>query len=168
LAGFADVPASIEQANWTAPNGAGSCMWAASATVLRYFGQYPIADWWVQNHAGGATAEDAAKEAQRIGLPAALCTDGDPAFLAWADASRRPLAIHYPWMIGGKAQCHAVVFEGYRDGYAVLRDDNATGKESLVEKAHFLEVWRRPWSAAGGGEGFAWTLLAAPAVPRPW
>jgi hypothetical protein len=165
---YADVPVAIEQKNWTAPNRSGSCMWAASATVLRWFGQYPIAQWWVENHGGGCTADDAAAEAQRIGLPAVLCSDGDPAFLDWCDSTRRVAAIHYPWIIDGRAQCHAVVFAGWRDGSAVLRDDNGVGKETLVERNKFLEVWRRRWSAKGGGEGRAWTLLAPPAIPRPW
>ncbi|MGO8691650.1 MAG: hypothetical protein ACLQLG_18680 [Thermoguttaceae bacterium] len=166
--GYADVPDSIEQSNWIGPNKSGSCMWAASATMLRWFGQYDVADWWVASHGGGATAEDAAAEARRIGLAPLVCDSGDPAFLDWCDATRRVAAIHYPWIIDGGPKCHAVVFVGWREGFAVLRDDNAPGKEVFVERAHFLEVWQRGWSAAGGGDGRAWTLLLPPAVPRPW
>jgi hypothetical protein len=166
--GYADVPDSIEQANWVAPNGSGSCMWAASSTMLRYFGEYELADWWIENHGGGATAEDAAAEARRVGLRPIVCDTGDPAFLDWCDATRRPASIHYPWIIGGGPKCHAVLFVGWRDGCAVLRDDNAPGTESLVPRDHFLDVWRRGWSTSGGGDGRAWTLLADPAIPRPW
>lgn len=145
-----DLPVELRCANYAG----GSCTHASLISLLRWQGLDEVADYWRRHYSGGAYVTDLAAIAEPWGLRYAYTTDGDAEFLAWCSRTRRGAAIYY-------YTNHSVTFAGYRDGEAVLLDNNRTGRLIRIPKETFLANWR----SYGGG---ALTVVYSPSPPRPW
>lgn len=150
-----DIPVALREPNY----GSGSCMHAAFIAVLRWQGQYNMADWWRQNHRGGETVPGLAQSADKAGLRFAYTANGDEGFLDWCSRTRRGAVIH--WRVSRYSD-HAICFCGYApDGQAVLMDNNRPQTLLRMSREKFLHEWH-----ANGG--YALTCVYAPLPPRPW
>jgi len=151
-----DLPAELRQANW----GGGSCVHASTVSLLRWQGQYAMADWWRQQYSGGEYAWRLVQRMEAAGVRYAYTTSADVNFLEWCVRTGRGAGIFY------KPQ-HAINLVGLDDQYAYLLDNNytdrpeQTGVWERVPRATFERQWL-------GYGGVAWTLVYAvpPPVPR--
>lgn len=149
---WAEVPGEIRQANYAG----GSCAWASMETLFRYHGRDDLADKWRKAYWGGAYTRDVVAACEADDLTYAYTDRGDAAFLDWCSQTRRVAMIHWQ---GGS---HAINFLGYRNGKALLIDNNATQRTIEMDRQRFLAEWR----AANGGVALA---IADPPPPRePW
>lgn len=144
---------SLRHTNWS-PYGEGSCVWASLATTLQWQRQNALAKYVRQNYHSGSDANRLINACNRLNLPIQYTKNGDPAFLEYVHANRLSAVIFY-------YDKHCVNFLGYRDGYAVLLDNNSVHKFNFVPKSEFLSNWRNFYS------GFALTVTLNPYPPTP-
>lgn len=155
----ANLPKNLHTRNWTDRGGAGSCVHASTLIIMRWQGQYQLADWWRKKYAGGETAQSITNYYTRNRLPFACTLNGDPAFLVWASQTRRGAIVWWkPY------HCCAFVGISVIDGkeYAIIQDNNRPGTFEKTPLDEFIRKWR-------GYGGFACTLLLSPPhSPIPW
>lgn len=148
---LADVPPALRQPNW-APYGFGSCVHASTITLLRWQGQFELADWWKENYNSGEYSDRLIKRMEDAGLKYAYTQDGDVEFLEWACRNRLAAGIFY-------FPRHAVNLVDLNDQYAVLLDSNRPSQYLYIPREEFIREWR-------GYGGFAWTVVYG--APPPW
>lgn len=150
-----DLPLALRQKNW----GGGSCVHASTVNLLRWQGQYEMAEWWRKNYIGGEYANRLIQRMESAGLRYAYTDKGDVEFLRWCVKTRRGAGIFYK-------PNHAINLIGMDDKNAYLLDNNATaypeqrGFYEAVPLDRFIPAWK-------GYGGFAWTLIYVPPPPNP-
>jgi hypothetical protein len=147
------LPPELRQKNW----GGGSCVHASNVSLLRWQGQYEMADWWRQAYSGGEYGDRLVSRLEAAGLRYAYTDSGDEAFLRWCIRTRRGAGIFYK-------PSHSINCVGMDDQFVYLLDNNATNYPESTgdyEKVPIDEFWRR-WKGYGG---FAWTLIYTPHAP---
>lgn len=150
-----DVPPALRTSNW----GGGSCVHAATVTLLRWHGLDEMADWWRATYAGGESSDRLVQRMEAAGLRYAYTADGDVRFLEWCCRTGRGAGLFYK-------PRHAINLVGLDDQYAYLLDNNSTnypervGHWERVPRADFELRWR-------GYGGFAWSLVYSPPPPLP-
>ena len=150
---LADVPPQLRQPNWEAADGMGSCVNAATITILRYLGLEEQAAWWRENFEGGEWGTSHISHLEESKLLFAYTDTGDPAFLDWAARNRLVVGIFYK-------PRHSINLVNLGMDYAVLLDNNNTGVYEYVPREEFLRKWANEY------DGFAWTFVYSP--PPPW
>jgi hypothetical protein len=150
---LADVPWQLRQPNWDSPKGEGSCVNAATVTLLRWMGLHEHAEWWRTNFQGGEWDTSQINHMTFSGLKFAYTDTGDPAFLDWASRNRLGAGIfYYPR--------HSINLLDLSQDYAILLDNNSVGVYTVVPREEFLRRWRTEFG------GFGWTFVYQP--PPPW
>jgi hypothetical protein len=150
-----DLPPSLRQSNW----GGGSCVHASTVSLLRWQGQYEMADWWRQNYSGGEGISRLVKRMDAAGLRFAYTDNGDWSFLQWCMRTGRGAGIFYKTN-------HAINCVGMDASYVYLLDNNNTSypeKNGYWERVS-KEEFKRRWLSYGG---VAWTLVYYPPAPLP-
>lgn len=141
--------------NWTARNGEGSCAWASLVNLLRWNGQYGLADWVRANRSGGATRVSVNATLDRIQFPYAETVAGDAQFLERACATRRGACV----VVDGGS--HMINLVGLDAEHAYVLGNATKPYIHSQPRAEFLANWK----TAGG---WAFTLVLAPPPPKPW
>jgi hypothetical protein len=161
-----NLPVEMRIRNWTDRSGAGSCVHASTAMLLKWLGEVELAKKWQKTYAGGETAISILKYWSAAGIP--YCStlnartyecSGDPAFLRWASNTRRGAIIWWK-------PSHCCLFVGIEKingrEYAIILDNNTPNKyDEPVPLEEFITLWRR----CGG---FAATPVLTPTGPLPW
>ncbi len=145
-----DLPLAMREANWDT----GSCVHACLVHVLRWQGQYSLANWWRQHHSGGEYAERLNARMEAAGLRYAYTDRGDEKFLEWAMRTRRGAGVTF-W------PQHAVNLVHLDETQAALLDNNRIETIVWLSREEFIRRWR-------GYGGWAWTLVYEPPPPRPY
>lgn len=150
-----DLPPELREPNW----GGGSCVHASTVMVLRWQGQYELADWWRENYIGGEYSDRLIKRMEAANLRYAYTLDSDFEFIRWAMRTGRGCGIFYK-------PNHAICAVGLDDQYVYLLDNNDVDRperEGTPERVPVDEFIRR-WRGYGG---FAWTVVYTPNPPEP-
>jgi hypothetical protein len=169
-----ELPASEQKQN-IASKGLGCCVFRSlshSAAFQQVLALLNMPEWMVQKGiAGGGYPEKVAKLIPMIaadrGLPApdyVQHTGGDLAFLRLALKTGRFVAVTYSGADGVYYQgkiAHMVNLVHLSDQWAVILDNNYTGKYLWMSVADFEKRWK------GNGGGWAVVLLAPPPPPVP-
>lgn len=152
LVTWVDVPVEMRQQNW-----GGSCMHASMMTTLRSHGLHRMASWWGQTYDGGESIEYLADKAERAGLRYAYTAVGDTELLEWCARNRHVAVVKY---MSTANYGHAVNLVGYKDGKALLIDNNRPER-----------IFRVPWNQFVSGwideGGNALTVVYTPPPPKP-
>lgn len=150
-----DLPPQLRQPNW----GGGSCVHAATVSLLRWQGQHAMAAWWRAQYTGGEYADRLMKRMEAANLRYAYTISGDVRFLEWCIRTGRGAGIFYK-------PNHAINLVGLDADHAYLLDNNATGYPE--SRGHWERVPRGTfesrWRDYGG---LAWTLVYDPPPPLP-
>lgn len=162
---LADMPPVIRMENWEGDDqffcpscrkmhGEGSCVHASTITLLRWQGMDKAAEWWRENYNSGETKPGLLKKLEESGLDYAYTETGDVTFLEWCVRNRLGAGLFYK-------PSHAINLVDLRDDFAVLLDNNNTGKYEYVDRVTFERRWKTEF------RGFAWTIVGNPAPPLP-
>jgi len=153
----ANLPSMLRQANWRGKLGQGSCVHASSIYVMRWHGQYDLADRWRKTYGDGETGSGIMRKLTAANVPFYATAKGDPAVLEYASKTRRAAII---WFFDS----HCVTFCGFAkdsDGkeYAYICDNNRTAQFIKIEKQIFIRRWQTQY------DGFACCFLGVPLPP---
>ena len=150
-----NLPISLRQENWIGSAGQGSCVFATCVSLLRWEGQYDLAD-KIRNECGNGAGPDTLDNVlDQYGIQYAEELQGDVRFLEWTVATRRGAGV----IVDGGKHCVALV---YLDAeWAVILDNNQTDSYIWVARDKFLKEWRE-----AGGWAFAF-IQGSPAAPLP-
>lgn len=151
-----NLPSSLRQANWSR---GGSCVHACLVSLLRWQGEYNLADRWRRTHSGGERWFTMASDMDEGGIKYALHTDGDPAFLEWAIMTRRGAAIQIRNSPASKS-FHMVTLVDLTPLWAGVLDNNDPRIVKWIRRDVLLINWQR-------SNGWAFTPVYSPAAPMP-
>ena len=156
LVGSARVPVDIRQRNYQNPRTKrGSCTHASAITMLRQQGQFKAAAWWRRTGSGGAAIiQTISRKCRELGIKYVYESKGDVTFLEWVSRTRRVAVINH-------GKYHTVNFAGFRNGKAIMIDNNQISDNRTVPKQAFIRWWQRY-----GGDAI--TILDLPPPPKPW
>lgn len=151
-----NLPYGLRQENWLGPRRTGSCVHASFIMLLRWQGQYELANWWRKNHGDGEYAERLAYKMDQAGVDYAYTQgSGDVQFLEWACSTRRGAGVV---CMGGR---HMICLVGLTDEHALLLDNNYIEVIYAVPREEFLTEWR------ASGSWAITPLVGPPAAPLP-
>lgn len=156
-----NVPRKLRQGNWLRPGTRddGSCCHAALVSLLRWQGQYTLADGWRRTHSGGEFTWTMKGDLDKAGIPYAWCQNGDPKFLEWAVRTRRGACIQY--RDSPESKCHHMVNVVHlTDKWVGILDNNDVRRFKWMDRADFMRNWQ-------SSEGWAFTPCFSPAAPLP-
>lgn len=142
---LADVPPQLRQPNYS-PYGSGSCVHASTVTILRWLGEFELAEWWRTQYHSGEYATRLIQRLELADLNYAYVDDGSVEFLEWAARNRRVIGIFY-------FPKHAVNLVNIDSEYAYLLDNNRPDDIIRVPRDEFITNWQTLYG------GFAWTIL---------
>jgi hypothetical protein len=148
-----DLPHELREPNW----GGGSCVHASNVMVLRWQGQYEMADWWRKNYSGGENDTRLVARLEAAGLRYAW--GRDESFLDWTSRTRRGAGIFYK-------PNHSICMVGIDSQNAYLLDNNdigypeRNGHYETVPRAEFIQRWH-------GYGSFGWTMVYEPPPAEP-
>lgn len=145
-----NLPPSLRCANW----GGGSCVHASTVMLLRWQGQFEMADQWRATYSGGEYAQRLNQRLEAAELCYAFTLRGDEGFLDWALRTRRGAGVTF-W------PGHAVNLVHLDEQWAGLLDNNRLESVIWISRAEFIPRWRHYG-------GWAWTLVYAPPPPLPY
>lgn len=148
-----NIPLALRQENWPGAEGGGSCVHASMINLLRWQGQYKLADWWSQNYDSGEYASRMAARMAAAGIPFAETTNGQVAFLDWALKTRRGCNVV---VMGG---AHMVTLVHFDSKYAGILDNNYPNRITYYYRQDFINYWQR-------SGGWAFTPVYSPAPPH--
>jgi hypothetical protein len=149
-----DIPAALRQENWPGEEGGGSCVHASMMSILRWQGQYAMAEWWGKTYDSGEYASRMALRMAQAGIPFCETTSGDPAFLDWCHKTRRGACIV---VSGGR---HMVNILHCDANYVCILDNNYPSKYTWYNRTAFIKYWQN-------SGGWAFTPYYSPAPPTP-
>lgn len=149
-----NLPYALRQENWPGAEGGGSCVHASTISLLRWQGQYALADWWKANYDSGEYASRMVLRLTQAGVAFAETTKGDPAFLDICLKTRRGANV----VVRGGA--HMVTLVHFDAKYAGILDNNYPEKITWYYRKDFIEHWQK-------SGGWAFTLWYSPAPPIP-
>jgi hypothetical protein len=156
-----NVPRKLRQGNWLrrGTRADGSCCHASLISLLRWQGQYTLADRWRRTHSGGETSWTMAEHLDDAGIPYAWCQTGDEAFLEWAVRTRRGACIQYK--DSPSSSCyHMVNVVHLTDKWVGLLDNNDVRRFKWMDRSSFMRNWK-------ASMGWAFTPVFSPAAPLP-
>jgi hypothetical protein len=153
----ANLPLELRQTNWLGSKREGSCVHASTMYVLRWNGEYELADTWRQKFGNGETGSGIMRKLTDAGVPFYATANGDPRVLEYATQTRRACII---WFFTS----HCVTFCGFAtdvDGkeYAYICDNNRVQQFIKIEKQTFIKRWQQQY------DGFACCFLGTPLPP---
>jgi len=164
-----NIPHKLRQGNWLrrGTRADGSCCHAAFISLLRWQGQYRLADRWRRQHSGGEYTFTMMEELDDADVPYAWCQNGDVGFLEWAIRTRRGACIQYMddpkrfMSLPKNKRCyHMVNLVDLTPKYACILDNNDPRRFKWMDRDQFLWNWK-------ASEGWAFTPVYSPAAPLP-
>jgi len=157
-----NVPAKLRQENWLGNGGPydGSCCHAALISLLRWQGQFSLADRWFRNHSGGEVTWTMREQLDSEGVRYAWCESGNEKFLEWAVATRRGACIRYRARPDSQG-FHMVNVVHLTDKLVGILDNNDVRKFKWIDRDRFMQNWK---TSEGG---WAFTPVYSPAAPLP-
>ncbi len=142
--------------NWLGPQGEGSCVHSTMVMLLRWQGQFDLADYWRANHADGEYASNLAAKMDRAGVRYAYTSrKDDVAFLQWACDTRRGCGVAV------KNRAHMVMLVALDDQWACILDNNSPENFKWVKR----DVFMKDWLSSGS---WAVTPIYTPPPPLPF
>ena len=146
----------FREENWLGPQREGSCVHATFIMLLRWQGQFEMADYWKANHADGEYASNLADKMDAAGVRYAY-TDGkkDVSFLEWSCATRRGCGVAV------KNRAHMVLLVALNDEWACILDNNHIKNFKWVKR----DVFMKDWLSSGS---WAVTAVYTPPPPLPY
>ncbi len=153
----ANLPVALRQTNWLGSAREGSCVHASSIYVLRWNGQYELAEKWRKIYGNGETGSGIMRKLTDEKVPFYATARGDVRVLEYATKTRRAAII---WFFDS----HCVTFCGFAkdsDGkeYAYICDNNRVQQFIKIEKQSFIRRWQTQY------DGFACCFLGVPLPP---
>ena len=148
-----DLPPELRMKNYSG----GSCVHAATETLLRWLGQFEMAEFWRQNYHGGENDSRLISRMEAAGLK--YCWSSDPAFFDWCHRTRRGAGVFFK-------KSHAINWVGKDAQYDYLLDNNDVdypermGHYERVEHNEFVRRWN-------GYGAFAWSFVFDPPAGTP-
>ena len=126
-------------------NVGGSCGHATTGMALRWLQLESLGDRWWGTYRGGENFGRHCNRLRRHGIKFIYTTDGDVELLNYAAKSRRGAILYFP-------PGHIVFFAGYKDGMAVILDNNRIRQHEFHEWNRLVQRW-----IANGGEAIVIT-----------
>lgn len=146
----------FREENWLGPQGEGSCVHANIIMLLRWQGQYEMANYWRANHADGEWATNIANKMDAAGIRYTYTSrEDDVAFLEWACATRRGCGVAI------RNRNHMVMLVYLDDEWACLLDNNFPEEFKWVKR----DVFMTDWLSSGS---WAVTPVYTPPPPLPF
>lgn len=151
-----DLPKEFRQENYSG----GSCVHAATISLLRWQGQFDMANWWKDNYYGGESISRLTRRMDAAELKFAYTSNGDFSFIRWCVRTGRGAGIFYKYN-------HAINLVGMDENNVYLLDNNNinypehNGKWETVPIETFKDKWVNNYG------GVAWTLVYYPPAPLP-
>lgn len=156
-----NIPRKLRQGNWLRPGTRddGSCCHASLISLLRWQGQYKLADRWRRTHSGGETTWTMRQELDEARIPYAWHVGGNEKFLEWAIATRRGACIQYKDSPGSTCY-HMVDVVHLTPKWVGILDNNDVRNFKWIDRRQFMSNWK-------SSQGWAFTPAYSPAAPLP-
>jgi len=148
-----NLPLSMRQENWLS-GGSGSCVWATTISLLRWQGEYELAEEVRQSRGGGVWLGELFAELDAIGITYAGVCNSEEWFLEWACETRRGAAIP---IMGGR---HMVALVEITETEACILDNNSVEKYLWLPRNVLISDWKN-------SGGYAFTPIYTPQAPLP-
>ena len=148
-----NLPLELRQQNWLLHN-SGSCVWATTVSLLRWQGQYELANRIRNTEGGGVYLGELFSDLDRAGVRYSSVCNGEEWFLEWACKTRRGAGIV---VMGGQ---HMLALVEITDDMVCLMDNNQVDKYLWYPR----NVIMSDWKSSGG---YAFTPIYEPAAPLP-
>jgi len=145
-----NLPVALRQENYNN----GSCVWATTISLLRWQGQYEMADWIRKARSGGVLTSKLLQSMDKAGLTFAGTDEGDVSFLEWSCRTRRGAAI----VINDGA--HMVALVDMDEDRACILDNNSIEQYIWISRGALIREWKK-------SGGLAFTPVYSPASPLP-
>lgn len=146
---FARVPIQDRQQNYYR---GGSCVYASMITMFRYHGFHKEANWVRKyDRGGGVVIEDVSRRCRQFGIGYEYTTGRNVEFLESVSRTRRVAILSL-------SKGHAVNFVGFKNGKAIIIDNNNPKRSYTIPKREFYRRWK----------GYAIALTELPPPPKPW
>jgi len=143
--------------NWLGPQGEGSCVHSTIIMLLRWQGQFEMADYWKANYADGEYASALADKMDAAGIRYAYTSrKNDVSFLEWACETRRGCGVAV------RNRAHMVMLVALDDEYACILDNNFPENFKWVKRDEFMADW------LSSGSWAVTPILASPPPPLPF
>ncbi len=141
----------FRQSNWIGSQGEGSCVYATAISLLRWQGEFELADNWPYENGEWATRFAARCDERGIRY-AYTSKRNDVNFLEWAIATRRGCGVSV------RSGRHMVTLVHLDSKWAGILDNNDTSTITYVPRDTFLNEWMNSSS-------WAYTILMSPPPP---
>ena len=147
-----NIPSALREANY----GSGSCVHATMISIMRWQGQYRLADYWRKTYYGGELihGRGLASKFDDTNVRYAYTTSGDVKFLEWATSTRRGCGITVAY------GSHMVTLVHLDDEWAAILDNNDISKYVWIPREVLIAEWKR-------SQGWAVTVIYTPPAPLP-
>lgn len=151
-----DLPKHLRIRNFRDPHGQGSCVHVSMAMLLRWQGQFQLADWWISQYSGGETHHGLIRKLEYNNIPyKTTYRQNNVRFLEDACRSGRGCMVT---VMGGR---HMVILVHLDDQHAYILDNNDINTVYKWDRRYFLREWKNAYS-------WATTPLYNPPPPLPY
>lgn len=152
-----NLEAVFREKNWLGPEGEGSCVHATMIMLLRWQGEFEMADYWKATHADGEVDSLLAAKLDQAGVRYAQTSrEGDVSFLEWACDTRRGCGVAV------RNRAHMVMLVGLDDEYACILDNNFPENFKWVKRETFIADW------LSSGSWAVTPICGSPPPPLPF
>lgn len=130
-----NLPLGLRQGNWTRYK-SGSCVYASFISLLRWQGQYALAEELHQKYGGGQNYDGmvAILENENIRWSGTV-GKGNVAFLEWCHRTRRGAIVTW-------SPRHVVSLVHFDDQWAGILDNNEIDKIKWIPREEFIREWK--------------------------
>jgi hypothetical protein len=147
----------FRQENWLGPQGEGSCVHATMIMLLRWQGQYEIADYWKATHADGEYASNLADKMDRAGVRYAYTSrKNEVSFLEWACKTRRGCGVAV------RNRAHMVMLVHMDEQNVCILDNNFPENFKWIPRETFMADW------LSSGSWAVTPIMGPPPPPLPF
>ncbi len=147
----------FREANWLGPQGEGSCVHATIIMLLRWQGQFEMADYWRDNHADGEYASEFASKMDRASVRYAYTSrEENVEFLEWACKTRRGCGVAV------RNRAHMVLLVAMDDENVCILDNNAPENFKWIPREEFMTDW------LSSGSWAISPIMGSPPPPIPF
>ncbi len=144
---YLDLPKEFRVKNYAG----GSCVHAATGTLLYWQGFDDLAQWWTSSYSGGEYSQRLHRRLDAAGIRYAFTTEGDWEFVERCVGLRLGCAVNWP-------SGHMVTLVGMDEQNVYLIDNNSTHAIATRSKQQFKREWG----------GWATTIVYTPPPPPPY
>jgi ABC-type bacteriocin/lantibiotic exporter with double-glycine peptidase domain len=137
-----NVPHVLRQENWRGNRGSGSCVYASFISLLRWQGQYVLANTIKQKYGDGQNYDGMVAVLERENIRwSGTVGKGDVAFLEWCHRTRRGAIVTW-------SPRHVVSLVHFDDKWAGILDNNEVDRIKWIPRNEFVKEWiyRGSWA----------------------